>query len=394
MTADRADERGTMSRPELLILSFSSIDGDARVLKQVRLFRERYAVTTCGYGPAPEGVARHIRIPDDRSASDLDGRLITLHWYRRAYWSIPAVHWVREALDGLRFDAVLANDLEAVPVAVRLAGGARVHADLHEYTPRLHEEHEAWNRRIRPFHEWVARRYASRAASWTTVSGGLAREYEREFGFLPRIVTNAAPYADLRPTPVADPIRIVHSGACLRNRNILAMVDGVIAASRPVTLDLYLTPNDPGYLEEIRQRALGSAGADGVQRIVLHDPVPYSDLVRTLNEHDLGIHVLPPVNFNNEWALPNKLFDYVQARLGVVVGPSSEMAHYVRTHDLGVVADDFTAEALTRALDGLDRELVARYKASADGAAEAMSAEAQVHVWAECVDRIVDGRVA
>jgi hypothetical protein len=173
------------------------------------------------------------------------------------------------------------------------------------------------------------------------------------------------------------------------------MVDGVMAASAPVTLDLYLVPNDPGYLEEIRQRALSSAGdAGGPPRVVLHDPVPYTDLVRTLNEYDLGIHVLPPVNFNNEWALPNKLFDYVQARLGVIVGPSSEMAHYVRTHDLGVVTGDFTADALTRALDVLDRHVVARYKASADGAAEAMSAEAQVHVWSECGERIIQGEVS
>ena len=104
----------------------------------------------------------------------------------------------------------------------------------------------------------------------------------------------------------------------------------------------------------------------------------------------LGIHVLPPVNFNNEWALPNKLFDYVQARLGVVVGPSAEMAEYVRTHRLGVVLDDFSSEALTRALDGLDRDTVTAYKDAADDAAEPMSAEAQVHVWAECVDRLIE----
>ncbi len=42
------------SRPRLLILSFSPIVSDARLLKQVRRFRDDYAVTTCGYGDAPE----------------------------------------------------------------------------------------------------------------------------------------------------------------------------------------------------------------------------------------------------------------------------------------------------------------------------------------------------
>ncbi|MEK8228005.1 hypothetical protein NKG05_20820 [Oerskovia sp. M15] len=42
-------------RPRLLILSFSPIVNDARVLKQVEEFREDYEVTTCGYGEAPAG---------------------------------------------------------------------------------------------------------------------------------------------------------------------------------------------------------------------------------------------------------------------------------------------------------------------------------------------------
>ena len=39
---------------KLLIISFSPIARDARVLKQVRLFTPKYEVTTCGFGPAPE----------------------------------------------------------------------------------------------------------------------------------------------------------------------------------------------------------------------------------------------------------------------------------------------------------------------------------------------------
>lgn len=386
MTAGPADERGTMSRPELLILSFSPIAGDARVLKQVRLFRDRYAVTTCGYGPAPEGVEEHIAIPDDRSVTALNGRLITLRWYRRAYAALPAVRWVREALAGRRFDAVLANDLEAVPLALEVAERGRVHADLHEYAPRLHEEHAAWNRRIRPFYEWLARRFATRAASWSTVSHGLAREYEREFGFAPVVVTNAAPFAELSPTPVGDPIRLVHSGAGLANRNLMTMVEGVELARRDVTFDLYLTPNHPDYVDRIRRHAEGS------RRVRLHDPVPYDRLIATLNDYDVGVFVLPPVNFNYRWALPNKLFDYIQARLGVLVGPSEEMARYVHDHRVGVVADDFTAEALARAIDALDADEVRRMKQASHDAAAEVSAERQQHAWEAAVDRLVEAR--
>src|SRR5690606_21770207 len=65
------------------------------------------------------------------------------------------------------------------------------------------------------------------------------------------------------------------------------------------------------------------------------------------------------------WALPNKIFDFVQARLATVVGPSPEMAELVRERRLGVVAEDFTPQALADALAGLDPAAVAEYQASA-----------------------------
>ena len=49
-------------RPRVLILSFSPIASDARVLKQVRLFADRYDVTTCGFGPQPHPGVEHVQV--------------------------------------------------------------------------------------------------------------------------------------------------------------------------------------------------------------------------------------------------------------------------------------------------------------------------------------------
>ena len=37
-------------------------------------------------------------------------------------------------------------------------------------------------------------------------------------------------------------------------------------------------------------------------------------IVRTINQFDLGVYLLPPVNFNSAHALPNKFFEFIQAR--------------------------------------------------------------------------------
>jgi glycosyltransferase involved in cell wall biosynthesis len=367
-------------RPAMLILSFSPIVGDARVLKQVARFATRFDVVTCGYGPAPDGVSEHIRIPDDQRYDDLDGRLITLRQYRRAYWALGAVRWTRRRLAARAFDIAIANDVEAVPVALRVKPRHGVLADLHEYSPRLHEDNALWRRRIAPWFEWLCRRYVRRAASWSSVSQGIIDEYERRFGFRAQLVANAAPYRDATPSPVSTPIRIVHSGACLRDRQLHLMIEAALAATNDITLDLYLTPNDPPYLQELRDLA------DGDPRVTVHDPVPYPRLIETLNSYDVGLFVLPPLTFNYQMALPNKLFDFVQARLGVVIGPSVEMVRYVDHYELGIVTGDFTVDATREALDALTTESVAAFKARASAAAEELGADRQIDVWQRMID--------
>ena len=134
-------------------------------------------------------------------------------------------------------------------------------------------------------------------------------------------------------------------------------------------------PNDVGYLSELADRASRSG------RVTLREPLPYEELVPVLNGYDLGIHVIPPVNFNNTWALPNKFFDYIQARLAIIIGPSAEMARTLREYDLGVVADGFDAAAITAVLDRLEPELVWQWKCNADASAGTLSADSQIAVW-------------
>lgn len=382
-----------MPRPSLLILSFSPIAADARVLKQVRLFAGRYDVTTCGFGPAPTGDGldgvRHVEIPAEHASLALDGRLITLRAYPLVERRTPAVVGANRALAdaGLgrgAFDVVLANDVESVPLALRLRPRRGVHADLHELTTRLHEENPAWMRRIAPYQRWLCRRHVRRARSVTTVSEGLARGYAEDAGLTASVVVNATPFADLEPTTVADdaPLRLVHSGAGLANRHLEILVDAVALTRANVTLDLFLTPNDPAYLSRLR------ALADGVPGVTLHEPVPYAELVMTLARYDVGVFVLPPVNASYARALPNKLFDFVQARLGVIVSPNDEMAALVRRHGLGSVTSGYTARDLADVLDGLSAVDVRRWKAASHASARTLSAEEQVGGWARAVDAI------
>ena len=373
-----------MPKPSLLILSFSPLARDARLLKQINLFKDDYQVTTCGYGPQPVPGVEHIEIPIEQGMWNLNGRLITLKMYNRVYWSLAGVDWVWNRLKGRDFDVILANDYDTVPIAVRMKPRGGVHADLHEYAPSQGEESEAWARRIKPWREWVLRKYATKAKSVTTVAQGIADKYRATCGFSPTLVANATPYAALHPSPVHKPLKLVHHGGANPNRGIDRMVKAAMRSTADFQFDLYLMHASAGWVEDIRELA----SAD--PRIAVKDAVPYDELVPLLNTYDVGLSVIHPNTFNLKHALPNKIFDYVQARLGIITGPSPEMARLVTDHSLGLVLPDFSDRALTAAIDGLAPEQVREWKTHSDLAARALSAEQQDAGWLEPVGRLVE----
>ena len=371
----------TDERPRLLIISYSRLFRDARVLRQIRLFRDEYAVTTVGYGPAPEGVVAHHQIPEEVVYWHVPRPLVVARVYQRAFDRAPITGWARAELAGQEFDVVLANDLQPVPVAIELAPRGGVHVDLHEYVTRQQEEVWRFRTFLAPYYGYLIRKWVRRADSVTTVGHKLAEQYEEEFGVPCGVVFNAPERRDLAAGEVGDPIRLVHAGGATPAR-LETMLAAVEQAQGGATLDLFLVDSGSGYAGSVRERYAEHP------RIHVHEAVPTHELVETLNRFDVGVHILPPISFNHRYAMPNKLFDYVQARLGVLIGPSPEMAAVVREHDLGWVSEDFTAEAVARTIDGLTREDVARAKEASGRAAQVLCAEEQVAGWAEPVARL------
>ncbi len=369
-------------RASVLIISYSPLYRDARVLRQIRLLKERYAVTTVGYGPAPEGVVEHVRIPDEIVYWHKDRRLLLARAYQRTYDTMPVQRWLRARLPVGKHDVVIANDVDTVPLAIGLEPRRGVHADLHEYAPRQNEESLPWRLVVAPYFRWLVRTWVTRADSVTTVSPGLAAEYRREFGIEAGLVMNAPPRAELTPTPVGGSIRLVHAGNGVPER-LETMLTAMDAVTSGATLDLYLIDQGTGYVPSLRKRYRGS------DQVRIHDPRPTDEIVTTLNAYDVGVYVLPPISFNFRHALPNKFFDFVQARLGVVIGPSPDMAALVRQHDVGVVAPDFSSASFAAAVDALTPARVAEMKAASHVAAATLCADQQVTGWTDAVQALL-----
>lgn len=369
--------------PQLLILVLSDIRRDPRVLKQVKLFRDRYAATTCSFGEAPDGVTDHISLGAEARGWPNDKTGLLLRRYEHVYWNLPAVRAAREALAGRAFDAVIANDLNTVPLAAQVRSRGGFHADLHEYAPAEKDNELAWRLLVAPYQKHLLRRYAARARSLTTVSQGIADAYRSNFGLECQVVANAAPYRDAEPRPVSTPMRAIFTGAAQAARHIDLMVEAMRHVPEGLELDLYLMPNEPAYLASLE------AAAARIPAVRILPPVPFAELMDTVASYDIALAFQRPTTFNIRYAVPNKFFEAIQARTAVVVGPAPELEAIVEKYGFGVVTDDFTAEALAETLRALTPERVARLKQAAHEAARELSAESSMSPWREAVDELV-----
>lgn len=373
------------TRPRILIVSYTRTEQEPRIIKQIAEFRERYHVTTAGYGPRPDGVDAHIELDEGARAVGL-GRipgifsLLLLLRMHRSYARLEP----RDLAAFLRlkdggWDVVVAHDAQTLYLASRLAPTYGVLADMHEYAPRQSLDSLKWRVLDQPYFVWLCRRYLTRADAVTTVSSGIVDEYRRVFGVESTLVVNATPYQDLPVNPVGSPVRLVHSGGVAPQRRLDIMIRGVRESKADVTLDLYLVGGETPLLAELR----ALAGDD--PRIRFCDPVPYGELVRTLNRYDVGLSIFPPTTFNLAWCLPNKFFDFIQARLGVIVGPSPEMERFVNEYGVGLVLPDFDPASLAEALDALTAGGIGEWKRASDRHVHELSGEEQGKIWGRLV---------
>ncbi len=134
-------------------------------------------------------------------------------------------------------------------------------------------------------------------------------------------------------------------------------------------LNFLLTEASKSYLDKLKKLAVKNSN------IRFLDPVPMRELSTFLNQFDIGIFLLEPTNFNYRYALPNKLFEFIQARLAIAIGPSPEMSRVVKEHDLGIVAEDFEPETLAKKIMNLDYEKINYYKNQSHKVAYSLSAE-------------------
>lgn len=365
------------SRKRILVLSFTDHVRDPRVFRQIKALEQDagWELHAAGKGrEAPGSAAKHICL--ERVPASLPGQLLRAAWlkagmFERYYWNMLYVPDALRKIPSDHYDLIIANDLETLPLALRLAGKrGKVWLDAHEYAPRQVEERWQFRFFFMRFWDYIARVYLPRVDHMTTVGLRIGQEYQARYGVASDLLINAPLYVEQSPTAV-DPaaIRLVHHGGTNAGRRLERMVEMMRYVDARFSLDLYLMVNDRRGMAKIEQAAAG------LSNVHIRAPVPMPEIPARLNSYDIGLSFIWPMNFNYEFSLPNKLFEYLQARLAVAIWPSPEMRRVIEPERVGWVIDSYEAKAMADVLNALTAEQIEACKSASESAAEKYNAQ-------------------
>jgi len=261
------------------------------------------------------------------------------------------------------FDYVLVENLELLPSVLCIKKRAKVIFDAREYYPKEFENSLVFRYLYQPFRMLLCNRCLPKVDYVLTVSPGLATAYYKTFGIQSFVLRNTSYYFPAEPRPT-DPClyRMVHHGIANSDRSIADMIRIVKVLDDRFTLDLYLT----GKMSSISELAHLASDCD---RIRVLPPVSYENIIPMLCDYDIGFYYLKPNGFNVTHSLPNKLFEFIQARLAVAIGPSPDMASVVVSSKVGFVSKSFAFKDVVYMLSSLtveeiDKAKLAAHKAS------------------------------
>jgi hypothetical protein len=73
--------------------------------------------------------------------------------------------------------------------------------------------------------------------------------------------------------------------------------------------------------------------------------------------------------------LPNKLYEFIHAKIAIAISPSLEMKTVVEKYNLGVVSKEFKVESLVAELSKIKKTDISQFKKNAEKASSIENAE-------------------
>ena len=113
----------------MLIIVFNNLKTDARVLRQINAFKNKFNISVISYGGVELDDVRMIVIDKVKLTifrRIISATLLLLRVYTPAYWLIYNYRFLKKMFVDLNFDLIISNDIETLPLAFHLNCSDRI----------------------------------------------------------------------------------------------------------------------------------------------------------------------------------------------------------------------------------------------------------------------------
>ncbi len=280
---------------------------------------------------------------------------------------------------------LVANDLDTLPANYLVSRIRR--------KPLLYDSHELFTevpelvgrKFVKKCWLFLERKMLPRISHSITVSPSVASWYGSVYGIEMRVVRNlpqycSKAYIDSIKT-AEDPPVIIYQGALNRGRGLENLILSMMHL-KDCRLNLL---GDGDIREELEQLVRDKGLGD---KVLFLGHRSFHELQQFTASAVLGISLEENIGLNYYYALPNKLFDYIQARIPVLVSDFPEMGRIVDEYKIGMKLAERDPGSVARTIDHMirDRGERDRWLENMEKAAGDLCWEKEVQILREVVE--------
>lgn len=248
-------------------------------------------------------------------------------------------------------DIYLSNDLDTLPANYLLSRLKRktLVFDSHEYFPEVPELID--RKRVQNFWLKIEEAIIPKLKHCYTVSPSIAELYKEKYGVDFDVVRNLPVKQTFDSFEKFDQKTIIYQGALNVSRGIELLIDAM-----KYMPDYKLIIAGEGDITRSLKQKVQDSNLD--KQIEFLGRIPLEELREITRKAHIGLSLEEDRGLNYRFALPNKLFDYIQAQIPVIVSDLPEMKKIVQDYKVGKVLDERNAEKLA----GLIQSCVNEYE--------------------------------
>ena len=174
-----------------------------------------------------------------------------------------------------------------------------------------------------------------------TVNSSIAQLYKTEYGKTLRIMRNMPNKISLNNSKTKEELGvpldkdiIITQGAGI---NIDRGIEEAVEAMQYLKNVCFLIIGDGDVIPQLKQRVVEL----GLQKSVLFKGrMPYQEMMQYTNHALLGLTLDKDTNINYRYSLPNKLFDYIHARIPVLATRVIEIQKIIEAYNVGLFIEN------------------------------------------------------